>query len=492
MKKSIRKRLTIMLATVAFLVATLIGGIMYSTLYKYYSAQENQFLKSNAVIIEENLKNSQFENEITDSTEIMLTLLSIISNTQIKLYNTENVQLFDSGTPQNFSSTFLEGDSSTIIFSDNFLLAQNTGTELMSSGWIESTDQVIPFEEDHQIISSLNFPIDISSTEQNTIQRSSKTINYPLHDNNNQLIGFLELSNPPAYGRTIMRSIIRGWAIAAIASLLVTSISGFWISKRFSKPIEELTQTTNQMAQGNLSIRTTIEQQDEVGDLAQAFNSMADNIEKNIKILKRFVADAAHELNTPLTALRANLELERNQENKIVIKQVDCMVSLTKALLDLSKLEVNEQKTQKENTDLTQILSAISETYATKAEAKDITYLLTIENQPIIFYCNTEEITTLFSNFIDNAIKFTPSYGTVKVSLKQTDYQIIFIVQDNGIGIPPEDIPQLFSRFHRGKNSASFNGSGLGLAIAKTIADLYDAHIQVSSQENNTQFILTL
>lgn len=160
------------------------------------------------------------------------------------------------------------------------------------------------------------------------------------------LQGYVELSNGPAYGREIIKSVVRGWIIAGCMAVLLAAAAGMWVSRKFSAPLEKLTSTTAQMAAGNLAARASIEGQDEFGILANSFNQMADNIEINVKTLRRFVADAAHELGTPLTALRTNLELVENEHIPLALEQVERMDSLTRSLLDLSQFEATVSETQ--------------------------------------------------------------------------------------------------------------------------------------------------
>jgi signal transduction histidine kinase len=244
------------------------------------------------------------------------------------------------------------------------------------------------------------------------------------------------------------------------------------------------------MAAGNLSARSGIERQDEFGLLANSFNQMAESIEAKVAALRRFVADAAHELHTPLTALRTNLELVDGENIPSAMEQVTRMDALTRSLLDLSQLEAIDSEIQFADVDLAALLWDLSEPYASRAEQAELSFNLDIEPDPIIIKGDGNQLGTLIQNLLDNAIKFTPAGGQVNVNLNILDEAAQLRIADTGIGIPEEAMPHLFSRFHRGRNAAAYPGSGLGLAIVKTIADQHGASIRVESDSTSTVFVL--
>lgn len=262
-------------------------------------------------------------------------------------------------------------------------------------------------------------------------------------------------------------------------------------SRKFSAPLENLTHTTAKMAAGDLSARANVERQDEFGLLAGSFNQMADTVEAKVAALRRFVADAAHELGTPLTALHTNLELVDDQHIPAALQQVDRMDSLTRSVLDLSQLEAAESVIHRENIDMAKLLQEAAEPYASRAEQAELSFNLDIGPDPMTIKGDPAQLGTLVRNLLDNAIKFTPAGGQVNVKLNPVNETVQLDVADTGIGIPEEDVPQLFSRFHRGRNASAYPGSGLGLAIVKAIADQHGASIRVESDRTGTQFIIS-
>jgi len=203
------------------------------------------------------------------------------------------------------------------------------------------------------------------------------------------------------------------------------------------------------------------------------------------------VADAAHELGTPLTALRTNLELIDDEQVPLALNEVTRMDSLTRSLLDLSQLEALDSDLDFEQVDLTSLLENLAEAYASRAEQAELEFNLEIGKEPIRIEGDAAQLSFLIQNLLDNAIKFTPAGGKVNVKLIKSDKGVQLIVLDTGIGIPEEDFPNLFSRFHRGLNASAYPGSGLGLAIVKTIADQHRATIDVQRKSIGTEFVIS-
>ncbi len=132
------------------------------------------------------------------------------------------------------------------------------------------------------------------------------------------------------------------------------------------------------------------------------------------------------------------------------------------------------------------MLGDLAEPYASRAEQGELSFNLEIVNDPAIINGDAAQLGILVQNLLDNAIKFTPAGGQINLNLSTSDEAVRLSVADTGIGIPEDDLPQLFSRFHRGRNASAYPGSGLGLAIAKVIIDQHGASIAVESSNTGT------
>jgi signal transduction histidine kinase len=256
------------------------------------------------------------------------------------------------------------------------------------------------------------------------------------------------------------------------------------------------------MAKGDLSGRADIKSRDELGQLARSFNQMADQVETTVSTLRRFVSDAAHELRTPLTALHTNLDLALDEKDAAgrtaFISRAQGMAKrlegLNTNLLDLSRLEANGLPVKRELLDLAELLRGRIEVHASQAEQAGLDFDVEISTASLPICADGNQIGRALDNLVDNACKFTAPGGTVRVKLLRQGEEAVFTVTDTGIGIPGGDLPQIFNRFHRGRNTTAYPGSGLGLAIVKAIVAMHAGQVEVQSAGENqgSQFSIRL
>jgi len=264
------------------------------------------------------------------------------------------------------------------------------------------------------------------------------------------------------------------------------------MSQRVTRPVLALEHATQQMAQGNLAIRVDLphEKQQEFISLASSFNGMAEQVEQTVSTLRAFVADAAHELHTPLTALQANIELARDEKNASARtrylarahEQSQRLEALVQSLLDLSRIEAAESKSTFAPVDLPQLVREVGEQFASRAEQAERSFALNISEDALQALGNDPQLRQVVINLLENAFKFTPQNGSISVDLERSANEARLTVSDTGIGIPPEDINHLFERFHRGRNAAEYAGNGLGLAIVKAIITRHGGTVTVQSE----------
>ena len=173
---------------------------------------------------------------------------------------------------------------------------------------------------------------------------------------------------------------------------------------------------------------------------------------------------------------------------------VQRLEELNTNLLDLSRLEASDHATRDVVVDLTELLQGRSELYASQAEQSGLMLEQDLPSAPVFIRADADEIMRATDNLVDNACKFTPQDGTVRVVLSQQAEQAILSVADTGIGIPDEELPQLFHRFHRGRNTSSYPGSGVGLAIVKAIVTAHNGSVEVQSagQGRGSEFSIHL
>jgi signal transduction histidine kinase len=357
-----------------------------------------------------------------------------------------------------------------------------------------------PAEADQFAVSLASSPFGVGlRREVSSTVHSAESVEVPIYDDKAGMVGLVEVSNGPAYGTEIIEGMTWVLVGAGAVAVLIAAAVGWFISRTMTAPLLLLTAATAQMANGELSTRADFKRNDEFGVLAHSFDEMAQRVEATVMALRRFVADAAHQIHTPLTAVHADLELAASEPDdsrrqmfiERALFQLKRLEALTNDLLDLSRLEAHVVDERRTMVDLVQLVSEISEAFASRAEQVGIAFNLETSQPSIVAQINEFQFRHAIGNLLDNAIKFTPENGTITVAVRRDGDQVELCVNDTGIGISAEDLPQIFSRFHRGRNAAAYPGSGLGLAIIKAIIDGHHGQIRVESTAGNgTHFAL--
>lgn len=330
--------------------------------------------------------------------------------------------------------------------------------------------------------------------------RSSQEYTEAILNSSGRAIGFITLSEGPAYGSRIVEHVAGGWPISSGLAVILAAAVGWWISRSISRPLLALTAATRDMAAGNLSARADVVGTDELGMLASSFNHMARQVEETVLALRRFVADAAHEIHTPLTALQTNLELaldERRSETRRAYleraqAQLDRLVTMTDGLLDLSRIEAGASNEQPHPILVNALIQEISELYASRSEQAGLNFVLELPEKPITLTGNRTQLRRSLCNLLDNAVKFTPNGETVRLEVCESNHGVEIRVSDTGIGIPPDEVSLVFNRFHRCRNAATYPGNGLGLAIVKSVINAHGGQICVENAAPGTRVILWL
>lgn len=290
--------------------------------------------------------------------------------------------------------------------------------------------------------------------------------------------------------------------IALVAVVLACLMSGI-LAERLSAPLRLVTQATTRIDVENLHERVPEGWSDELGVLARQFNRMAARLEESFMLLaaerdrlaadrdrlRHFVGDVSHELRTPLTALRTFNDLLREGAGERPdtrddflaesARQIERLDWLTRNLLDLSRLEAGLTALSSQPVDVMATLRRAVETNRPGALAKQIT--LHVDDLSIVVPHDPPRMEQVFSNIVNNAIKFSPRGGHVAAHGRMTERFAVIDVCDEGPGIAPDDMPHIFDRFYRGQlaNRAG-EGSGLGLAIAKAVIDAHHGIITVA------------
>lgn len=505
-RNSIRWRLPVSYGVIALLAALSLGSMMLLVLRSYYADQEHQYLLGNAIAIQPALEQLMQSDVPEDALQNRINGLSFLSQAQIRLLDTDGNTIADSGVPDSNQVVAVSGGSKWEIPSFGSGPANFPEEKiLIYSNSSEYTPQAIPFEKGIPFSgpapqTDMILPVSASpygyvfvpASQSDPTRRSSQVVSVLLIASDGSKLGLLEFSNGPSYGADVIDSVTGAWLIASAFAVAIAALVGWFMSKRVTRPVLALEKATRQMEQGDLRVRVDLqdERQQEFLSLANSFNGMAQQVEQTVSTLREFVADAAHELHTPLTALQTNIELARDEENASARslylsraqEQGQRLEALVKSLLDLSRIEAAEAKSGFAPVDFSQLVRAIGEQFASRAEQTEREFRLSMLDEPLIVMGHQDQLRQVLINLFENALKFTPKHGLISVSLERAANDVTLNVSDTGIGIPPEDLPHLFERFHRGRNVSQYAGNGLGLAIVKAIATAHGGNVAVQAE----------
>ncbi|MBC2232742.1 HAMP domain-containing protein [Listeria seeligeri] len=284
----------------------------------------------------------------------------------------------------------------------------------------------------------------------------------------------------------------------SIISILLVLISGRYIVN----PIVKLTNATKQIRKGNYDVALEVKRKDEIGQLADSFAKMTGELEKSEAARQEFVANVSHELQSPLTSMQgfATLlasdtltEKERAEYLAVLSEETTRLSSLTKQLLTLASLDQEAELRKKDQVQLEVQWRQLLQTTEWSWRAKEIT--INLELDEVNCTGDAELLYQVWSNLLTNAIKFTPTSGTINIRLYQDASHVFVEVEDSGIGISEADIDKVFQRFYKANHSRTREqgSSGLGLSICKKIIHLHHGEIFVESKQGKgTKFTIKL
>jgi len=280
--------------------------------------------------------------------------------------------------------------------------------------------------------------------------------------------------------------------IAALTTMALAGGGGFFMAGRVLKPVERIRQTAQEIGESDLSQRIEVDSEDELGRLASTLNQMIGRLDAAFSRQRQFTADASHELRTPLAIVQAEstlaLRKKRAQEDyrrslELISQEAEHMSAVVGKLLYLARIDAGKDQMNLERINLRELLTELSSHIEVLAWEKGLEFKLapledlTIEGDKV-------KLEQLFLNLLENAIRYTPSGGSISASIVREGKTAVIAIKDTGSGISKEHIPYLFERFYRvdKARSRAEGGAGLGLAICQHIAEVHNGSIEVESQ----------
>jgi signal transduction histidine kinase len=307
--------------------------------------------------------------------------------------------------------------------------------------------------------------------------------------------------SPSSVHRMFLEATHRSLIWASVATLALAVILSFLLTRRVLNPLSQMTGITGKIASGDYSARVQISSNDETGQLASAFNQMADSLERIEQLRKTMVIDVAHELRTPLTNIRGYLEA---LSDGVVAPSKETMESLQEETIRLAKLvedllqlahaEASRGTLRYKPTDLLEIASRTLNLFQRKFAEKGIQIENILPGGDCQVLADHEKLAQVFRNLLQNAWQYTPTGGKVRIYIERSPGWIRLVFANTGEGITEEDLPFIFERFYRGEKSRSrqHGGAGIGLAIVKELIEAHGGQVSAESSTVETRISLSL
>lgn len=290
------------------------------------------------------------------------------------------------------------------------------------------------------------------------------------------------------YRRALTQSLT--WALVAAA--VTAGVVGLYVTRRIVRPLTAMTRASQRIAGGRYSQRLNPEAPGEVGELATAFNTMAQTLQSSEERRIQLLADVAHEFRTPLSNLRGYLEaledgvFTSSQITDPANRQIKRLERLTNDLSLLSHVETGQLTLYCETVRATTLLNSAANAFQPRFQTGNINLHVQPVPPETTVWADEERTGQVLANLIDNALNYTPAGGKVTLTATPANNSVQFTVTDTGPGIPPQQAQLIFNRFYRGDQSRSHEqstGSGIGLTLAKQLVERQGGEIGVNSPE---------
>ena len=317
-------------------------------------------------------------------------------------------------------------------------------------------------------------------------------------------IGLVLVSTAVDNMTELWRSLSGIFVLTALAVMAVAFILTLFTARRQTKPLKEMAQTVREYGRGEFDKRMQeTERSDEMGELARAFNAMADSLDQAEKRRSEFVANISHELKTPMTTISGFADgildgtISPDRETaalQTISSETKRLSRLVRRMLDVSRLHANGDVTAQQPFDIVELTARTMVSLESKINDKSLDVVAGLPEEAIKVWGDPDAITQVCYNLLENAIKFSRPGGHLWVEITRQGGKAVVAIRNEGETIPKDELDLIFDRFHKSDKSRSMDrdGVGLGLYIVKTILNEHKEDVTVTSEEGVTEFRFTL
>ena len=290
------------------------------------------------------------------------------------------------------------------------------------------------------------------------------------------------------------RAACKGVILVCLLAIIIGTVAVYYTTRKLTKPFLEIDDMVRRYSKGNYDIRIPESRIRESKQLAESFNSMADELKDLEYSRQSFVANVSHELRSPLTSMKGFLEAmqdgtidakDHDKYLEIVLSETRRMSDLVNDLLDLARIESGKAAVIWEVFDINELISRTLLTFEARIYEKSMEVDVDFRRTHQYVEADSAQISQVLSNLIDNAIKYSPEHSKLRISTYPVKKEVLVSISDSGQGIPEEDVPHVFDRFYKVEKAHTYtaqSGTGLGLSIVKSIIDAHGQTISLQSE----------
>ncbi len=482
MRSMYKRQMTVMIALIA-LCMTMLGAGFLSLSYRYQQDEIRQTIQRDVTYISR-YANSAVSGGMTLSSEQFRSYISsvaLITNATVLLCQPDGKIVFAAGA--NLSTDALLGAYVPEWAVTELMNAQTYSGTTTFNGLFASQS----FVTGVPIVTSLVDPL----TQESVLSDTTT--------------GILFIASDATSAMTFLRSTFQLFFVTAVAVLLISLVICAVTVQKMVDPLKVMCAAAYRFAHGEVDTRVTQynDRRDEIGELAVAFNAMADSLAQAEQKRSEFVANVSHELKTPMTTiagfaegiLDGTIPPEKERESlQIISSETRRLSRLVRRMLELSRLQSSERVAAQEQFDAAELLLRVLVSLEAKIAEKDLDVEPELPDGPVMVWGDPDAVTQVCYNLLDNAVKFATPKGKLTLKIATRGGKAYVSIGNEGETIPPDQLSHIFDRFHKadGSRSEHKEGVGLGLYIVKTLLNTYKEDITVTSEDGFTEFTFTL